>query len=85
MPSTSPTGYDAAAVAADARQADPGLPEAEAGRLAAEVETHLRAVGCDDVGAVARLLLKSTTEVTHANVVARAAVDFCLQHDLDLR
>ena len=84
MPSTSSSGYDAAAVAADARQADPGLPEEEAGRLAVEVEAHLRSAGCDDVGAVARLLLDSATEVTHANVVARAAVDFCQQHDIDL-
>ncbi len=87
MPSSSAPGsvpYDAATVAAGGRQADPGLPEAEAERLAAQALTHLRAVGCDDAAAIARLLLDSTGEVTHANVIARAAVDFCREHDVDL-
>lgn len=78
--------YDAAVVAADARQADPGLPEAEADALAQEALTHLRALGGDDVSAIARALLDgpSSPEVSHANMVARAAVDFCAEHDLDL-
>lgn len=86
MPSSSAPGaepYDAATVAAGARQADPGLPADEAERLAVEALAHLRSVGCDDVGALARLLLDSASEVTHANVIARAAVDFCREHDVD--
>ena len=87
MPSSSAPGsvpYDASTVAAGGRQADPGLPEDEAARLATEALPHLRAVGCDDVAAVARLLLDSTSDVSHANVIARAAVDFCREHDVDL-
>jgi len=73
-------------VAATARQADPGLPEGEAERLAHEALGHLRSLGCDDVSAIARALLDgpAETQVTDANVVARAAVDFCATHDLDL-
>jgi len=78
--------YDAAVVAAGARQADPSLPEEAAGALADEALTHLRALGCDDVGAIARALLEGplAPPVTHANMIARAAVDFCAEHDLDL-
>ncbi len=87
MPSSSGPGsvpYDAVTVAADARQADPGLAEDEALQLAQEAGRVLVSLGSADVAAVARELLGSTSQVTHANVIARAAVDFCAQHDVDL-
>lgn len=87
MPSTSGPAsvpYDAAAVAADARQADPSLPEDEAARLASEALQHLRRLGCEDVSAIARALLDSAADVSHTNVIARAAVDFCEHNAVDL-
>ncbi|MEO6204075.1 MAG: hypothetical protein ABIO67_01640, partial [Mycobacteriales bacterium] len=71
---------------ANARQADPGLPQAEASALAHEAWTHLRDLGGEDVAAIARALLAgpNAPEVTHANVIARAAVDHCLARELDL-
>ena len=87
MPSTSapgPVPYDATAVAADARAADPSLLEDEAAQLAGEALAHLRRLGSADVAALARALLDSVADVSHANVVARAAVDFCEQHNVDL-
>jgi hypothetical protein len=91
-PVSSPAGSDAPGgiydpdwVAAAARQADPGLPEDEAARLAREAWQHLREVGAQDVAELARRLLAgaNATGATPANVVARAAVDFCEQHGVD--
>jgi hypothetical protein len=78
-------GYDPDRVAAAARQADPGLPEDEAGRLAREAWQHLRDVGAADASEIARRLMSgpNTTGVTPANVVAKAAVDFCAEHGVD--
>lgn len=77
--------YDPEWVAAAARQADPGLPEDEAGRLAREAWQVLREVGADDAAAVARALLAgaNATGATPANLVAKAAVDFCAEHGID--
>ena len=77
--------YDPEWVAAAARQADPGLPEDEAGRLAREAWQHLRELGADDAAAIARALMTgpNATGATPANVVAKAAVDFCLERGVD--
>ena len=79
--------YDPEWVAAAARQADPGLPEDEAGRLAREAWQHLRELGAEDAAAVARALMAgpNTTGATPANVVAKAAVDFCTERGIDPR
>jgi len=77
--------YDPDWVAAAARRADPGLPEDEAARLAREAWQVLREIGADDVAAVARRLMagQNTTGATPANVVAKAAVDFCTERGVD--
>ena len=77
--------YDPVWVAAAARQADPGLPEDEADRLAREAWQHLREVGAGDVNELARRLLSgpNSTGATPANVVAKAAVSFCETHGVD--
>jgi len=71
--------YDADWVAASARSQDPGLPELLARELAGRAWHHLREVGALDAPEVARRLLTEfpQTGATPANVVARAAVDFC--------
>jgi hypothetical protein len=81
------TAYDPDWVAAAARQADPGLPEDEAARLAREAWQHLREAGSDDVSEIARRLLAgpNSTGATPANLVAKAAVDFCLERGVDPR
>ena len=77
--------YDPEWVAAAARRADPGLPEDEAARLAREAWQVLREIGADDAAAVARRLMEgqNATGATPANVVAKAAVDFCTELGLD--
>jgi hypothetical protein len=79
--------YDPARVAAAARQADPGLPEEDAARLAREAWQHLREGGCDDTPEVARRLMAgpSSTGATPANVVAKAATDYCQELGIDPR
>jgi hypothetical protein len=78
--------YDPDRVAASARQADPGLPEEDASRLAREAWQHLREAGADDAAAIARRLMEgSAAGATPANVVAKAAVDFCTEHGIDPR
>lgn len=71
--------YDADWVAAQARSADPGLPEETARELAVYAWDHLRAVGALDAPEVARRLLADHPQAgaTPASVVAKAAVDFC--------
>ena len=77
--------YDPDRVAAAARAADPGLPEDEAARLAREAWQHLREVGLDDVPELARRLMAgpNTTGATPANIVAKAAVDYCEREGVD--
>ena len=79
--------YDPDWVAAEARRADPGLPEDDAARLAREAWQVLREIGADDAPAVARRLMEgpTATGATPANVVAKAAVDFCAEHGVDPR
>ncbi|MBW3639153.1 MAG: hypothetical protein KY451_04785 [Actinobacteria bacterium] len=74
--------YDAAWVAAQARASDPGLPEETARELALYAGEHLRALGELDAPEVARRLLADHPQAgaTPANVVAKAAVDYCRQH-----
>ncbi len=76
--------YDADWVASSARTADPGLPEALARELAVYAWDHLRAIRELDAPEVARRLLAghSTAGATAANVVAKAAVDFCAAYDV---
>jgi hypothetical protein len=79
--------YDPDWVAAAARRADPGLPEEEASRLAREAWQVLREVGAEDAPEVARRLMagQNSTGATPANVVAKAAVDFCTERGIDPR
>lgn len=85
--STPQPSYDPDRVAAAARQADPGLPELDAARLAREAWQHLREVGCDDPPELARRLMAgpSQTGATPANVVAKAAADHCRDRGIDPR
>lgn len=80
-----PASYDAARVAASAREADPGLPLDTATRLAQDAWRHLREAGGTDPGEIARRLLADhpSEGATAANVVAVAAVQFCAVHDVD--
>jgi len=80
-----PVAYDPDWVANAARQADPGLPEQDALRLAREAWQHLREAGGDDAPEIARRLMAgpSATGATPAAVVAKAAVDFCVEHGID--
>ena len=78
--------YDADWVANTARTADPGLPEETARELAVHAWEHLREVGELDAPEVARRLLAehSVAGATAANVVAKAAVDFCAAYEVSL-
>jgi hypothetical protein len=71
--------YDADWVAQAARRADPGLPEETARELAIYAWEHLREIRELDAPEVARRLLADhhVAGATAANVVAKAAVDFC--------
>lgn len=77
--------YDADWVASSARQADPGLPQETAQRLAQRAWQHLREAGASDPAEIARRLLAEDGAVgaTAANVVAVAAVQFCAGYDVD--
>jgi hypothetical protein len=79
-----PGSYDADWVANTARTADPGLPEELARDLAAKAWEHLRAIHELDAPEVARRLMADhdTAGATAANVVAKAAVDFCAAYDV---
>jgi len=87
LSSDGPVAYDPDWVASAARQADPGLPEEDALRLAREAWQHLRDAGGDDAPEIARRLMAgpNTTGATPATVVAKAAVDFCAEHGIDPR
>lgn len=76
--------YDAAWVAAQARASDPGLPEETARELALYAGEHLRAIGELDAPEVARRLLADHPQAgaSPAAVVAKAAVDYCRQHQI---
>ncbi len=76
--------YDAAAVAAQARAHDPGLPAETALELALYAGEHLREIGALDAPEIARRLLADHPQAgaSPAAVVAKAAVDFCRQHDV---
>ena len=76
--------YDAAWVAAQARASDPGLPEETARELALYAGEHLREIGALDAPEVARRLLADHPQAgaSPAAVVAKAAVDYCRQHDV---
>lgn len=78
--------YDAAWVAQSARTADPGLPEETAMELAVYAWEHLRAIRELDAPEVARRLLAEhkVAGATAANVVAKAAVDYCDTHAVQL-
>jgi hypothetical protein len=77
--------YDPDWVAAAARQADPGLPEDEAARLAREAWQVMLEVGQGDAPEIARRLMAgpNATGATPANVVAKAAVDFCNERGIN--
>lgn len=79
--------YDPDWVASAAQTADPGLPPDEAARLAREAWQHLREAGAEDAPEIARRLMAgpNATGATPANVVAKAAVDFCRQRGIDPR
>lgn len=78
--------YDADWVANSARTADPGLPEETARELAVYAWEHLREVKELDAPEIARRLLAdhSAAGASAATVVAKAAVDFCREYDVDL-
>lgn len=78
------SAYDAERVASAARAADPGLPEETALELAHYAWEHLSAVQRLDAPEIARRLLADHEQAgaTAANVVAKAAVDFCAAHDV---
>ena len=78
--------YDADWVANSARTADPGLPEETARELAVYAWEHLQAVKELDAPEIARRLLADhrAAGATAANVVARAAVDFCRAYAVEL-
>lgn len=78
--------YDADWVAQTARTADPSLPEATARELAVDAWDHLRAVRELDAPEVARRLLADHSDAgaSAANFVAKAAVDFCIEHEVAL-
>ena len=82
VPSTNRT-YDAKAVAAAARAADPGLPPSIAGELAAEAEPHVLEVG-NDAPEIARRLFAAHRDLgaTPCTVIARAAVEHWAGGDL---
>lgn len=80
-----PPSYDPDRVAAAAMAHDPGLPEEDAARLAREAWQHLREAGAGDPPEIARRLMAgpSSTGATPANVVAKAACDYCQELGID--
>lgn len=78
--------YDPAWVAQAARAADPGLPEETAHELAVYAWEHLQEVGELDAPEIARRLLADHADAgaTPAAVVAKAAVDFCETHGVQV-
>jgi hypothetical protein len=83
--STPAAAYDPEQVAADARAADPGLPQEAALRLARDAWRHLQEAGAVDPAEIARRLMVDHHRdgATAANVVAVAAVQFCAVHGVD--
>lgn len=81
-----PGSYDADWVAQTARTADPSLPEATARELATEAWRHLQEVRQLDAPELARRLLAGHRDAgaSAANFVAKAAVDFCVTHEVAL-
>ena len=79
-----PGTYDPDWVSNTARTADPGLPEETARELAVHAWEHLRAIHELDAPEIARRLLADhkAAGATAANVVARAAVDFCQAYEV---
>lgn len=79
-------GFDVEWVAAHARSQDPGLPEETAREMASAAWDHLRAVGKLDAPEVARRLMAEHPAVgaSPAAVVAKAAVDFCDEHGVQV-
>lgn len=77
--------YDADWVASSAQQADPGLPQETAQRLAHRAWQHLREAGAADPAEIARRLLAEdrAAGATAANVIAVAAVQFCAAYEVD--
>ena len=71
--------FDAAWVAAAARQQDPGLPAETAALLAGQAWARIRELGTLDAPSLARALLASNDGVgaTPCNAVATASVEFC--------
>ena len=78
--------YDAAWVAAEARSADPGLPEETARELAVYAWDHLREMKELDAPELARRLFLEHKQAgaSAANFVAKAAVDFCQEYEVDV-
>jgi hypothetical protein len=79
------SSYDPQRVVAAAMAHDPGLPEEDAARLAREAWQHLREVGFEDPPEIARRLMAgpNQTGATPANVVAKAACDYCAEQGID--
>ena len=77
--------YDADWVAASAREADPGLPMETAVLLAGDAWRHLQEAGAADPGEIARRLFADhrSAGASAANVVAVAAVQFCVAYEVD--
>jgi hypothetical protein len=80
-------GYDAEWVAAQARVRDPGLPEEVAREMSVAAQQYLQAMGKLDAPELARRLLaeRPCLGASPAAVVAKAAVDFCAKHKVQLR
>lgn len=78
--------YDADWVAQTARTADPSLDEATARELATDAWRHLREVREPDAPEIARRLLADHRDAgaSAANFVAKAAVEFCVTHEVAL-
>ena len=78
--------YDADWVAQTARTADPSLDEVTARELAVDAWTHLREVKELDAPEIARRLLAGHRDAgaSAANFVAKAAVEFCATHEVEL-
>ena len=76
--------YDTDWVAQTARTADPSLDEATARDLAGDAWQHLRQVKEFDAPEIARRLLADHPDAgaSAANFVAKAAVDFCVEHEV---
>ncbi len=78
--------YDAEWVASQARAQDPGLPEEVAREMSVAAQQHLQAMGKLDAPELARRLLadRPCLGASPAAVVAKAAVDFCVEHRVQL-